>query len=80
LSLMTYSCILGWVCLLWPHDSSQLLLASLNALQANLFKKKGGSPEKEWWNNMKVKAVVIGILIVLGLVIWLSICHRLVCH
>lgn len=54
---------------------------SSDVLQANMFKKKGGEiRKKEWWNNMKVKAVVIGILIVLALVIWLSICHGFVCH
>lgn len=34
---------------------------------------------KMWYNNLKVKGVVIGLLVILALVIWLSICHGFTC-
>ncbi|KAL8162809.1 hypothetical protein V2J09_014298 [Rumex salicifolius] len=34
---------------------------------------------KMWYKNMKVKIIVIGILLMLALIIWLSICHGFNC-
>eukprot|EP00897_Mesotaenium_endlicherianum_P010603 jgi/Mesen1/9571/ME000065S08998 len=48
--------------------------------QAQNFQRQGQQiRRKMWYQNMKIKMVVIGILVVLGLVIWLSICHGFTC-
>ncbi|KAJ0093037.1 hypothetical protein Patl1_25082 [Pistacia atlantica] len=31
--------------------------------------------QKMWYQNMKIKLVVLGILLALVLIIWLSVCH-----
>ncbi|CAI5474074.1 unnamed protein product [Closterium sp. Yama58-4] len=55
--------------------------ADVLSTQASQFKKQGTEIKKKmWWENMKVKAVVIGILVVLALIIWLSICHGFTCQ
>ncbi|CAH9071779.1 unnamed protein product [Cuscuta europaea] len=47
---------------------------------AKQFKKQGTEiRRKMWYQNMKVKLVVLGILILLVLVIWLSVCHGFNC-
>lgn len=48
--------------------------------QAQQFKKAGTKiRRKMWYQNMKIKLVVLGILLLLVLVIWLSICHGFDC-
>ncbi|KAK1425359.1 hypothetical protein QVD17_20710 [Tagetes erecta] len=61
-------------------------LATLNDKAENLrdsaqqFKKAGTKiRRKMWYQNMKIKLVVLGILLLLVLVIWLSICHGFDC-
>ncbi|XP_028115116.1 vesicle-associated membrane protein 724-like [Camellia sinensis] len=47
---------------------------------AQEFKKKGTQiRRKMWYQNMKIKVVVLGILLLLVLVIWLSVCHGFDC-
>ncbi|CAH9117807.1 unnamed protein product [Cuscuta epithymum] len=47
---------------------------------AKQFKKQGTEiRRKMWYQNMKVKLVVLGILVFLVLVIWLSVCHGFNC-
>ncbi|KAM7467093.1 hypothetical protein LguiB_014655 [Lonicera macranthoides] len=47
---------------------------------AQEFKKKGTQiRRKMWYQNMKIKLVVLGVLLLLVLVIWLSICHGFDC-
>ncbi|PON80346.1 Synaptobrevin [Parasponia andersonii] len=48
--------------------------------QALQYKSKGTQiRRKMWYQNMKIKLVVLGILLLLVLVIWLSICHGFDC-
>lgn len=48
--------------------------------QAQEFKNKGTKiRRKMWYQNMKIKLVVLGILLFLVLVIWLSVCHGFNC-
>ncbi|KAL1334807.1 hypothetical protein HN51_063768 [Arachis hypogaea] len=48
--------------------------------QAQDFRKKGTQiRRKMWYQNMKIKLVVLGILLFLVLVIWLSVCHGFSC-
>ncbi|GAB4851273.1 hypothetical protein Ancab_030569 [Ancistrocladus abbreviatus] len=47
---------------------------------AQEFKKKGTAiRRKMWYQNMKIKLVVLGILLILVLIIWISICHGFDC-
>ncbi|VFQ64658.1 unnamed protein product [Cuscuta campestris] len=47
---------------------------------AKQFKKQGTEiRRKMWYQNMKIKLVVLGIIIFLVLVIWLSVCHGFSC-
>ncbi|KAK4372583.1 hypothetical protein RND71_007967 [Anisodus tanguticus] len=47
---------------------------------AQEFKKKGTQiRRKMWYQNMKIKLVVLGIILFLVLIIWLSICHGFNC-
>ncbi|XP_027330208.1 vesicle-associated membrane protein 724 isoform X2 [Abrus precatorius] len=48
--------------------------------QAQEFRKKGTQVHRKmWYQNMKIKLVVLGILLLLVLVIWLSVCHGFNC-
>ncbi|KAL2339041.1 hypothetical protein Fmac_013487 [Flemingia macrophylla] len=48
--------------------------------QAQVFRKKGTQVRRKmWYQNMKIKLVVLGILLLLVLVIWLSVCHGFNC-
>lgn len=48
--------------------------------QADNFQKQGKQLRRKMWlQNMKVKLVVLGIVIILILIIWLSICHGFKC-
>ncbi|KAM6545187.1 hypothetical protein CsatB_025923 [Cannabis sativa] len=48
--------------------------------QAQQYKSKGTQiRRKMWYQNMKIKLVVLGVLLLLVLVIWLSICHGFNC-
>lgn len=48
--------------------------------QAQEFKKKGTQVRRKmWYQNMKIKLVVLGILLLLILIIWLSVCHGFNC-
>ncbi|KAK7387895.1 hypothetical protein VNO78_22693 [Psophocarpus tetragonolobus] len=48
--------------------------------QAQEFRKKGTQVRRKmWYQNMKIKLVVLGILLLLILVIWLSVCHGFNC-
>ncbi|XP_061349095.1 vesicle-associated membrane protein 724 isoform X1 [Gastrolobium bilobum] len=48
--------------------------------QAQEFRNKGTQiRRKMWYQNMKIKLVVLGILLFLVLVIWLSVCHGFNC-
>ncbi|KAL5701204.1 hypothetical protein ACHQM5_026567 [Ranunculus cassubicifolius] len=48
--------------------------------QAQEFKKQGTQVRRKmWYQNMKIKLVVLGILLILVLVIWLSVCHGFDC-
>ncbi|KAJ7546646.1 hypothetical protein O6H91_08G048800 [Diphasiastrum complanatum] len=49
--------------------------------QADNFQRQGRQlRRKMWMQNMKVKLIVLGIIIVLILIIWLSVCHGFKCH
>eukprot|EP00249_Psilotum_nudum_P005070 c18547_g1_i1 orf=407-1072(-) len=49
--------------------------------QADNFQKQGKQLRRKMWlQNMKVKLVVLGIVIILILIIWLSVCHGFKCH
>ncbi|PPD66524.1 hypothetical protein GOBAR_DD36600 [Gossypium barbadense] len=48
--------------------------------QAQAYKNQGTKiHRKMWYQNMKIKMVVLGILLLLVLVIWVSVCHRFDC-
>ncbi|GAV74894.1 Synaptobrevin domain-containing protein/Longin domain-containing protein [Cephalotus follicularis] len=48
--------------------------------EAQVYKEKGTQlRRKMWYQNMKIKLVVLGILLLLVLIIWLSICHGFNC-
>lgn len=48
--------------------------------QAQDFRKQGTQVRRKmWYHNMKIKLVVLGILLFLVLVIWLSVCHGFNC-
>ncbi|KAH6809126.1 vesicle-associated membrane protein 726 [Perilla frutescens var. frutescens] len=48
--------------------------------QAQDFRAQGTKlKRKMWFENMKIKLIVLGILILLGLVVWISICHGFKC-
>lgn len=68
-------CLAGWF----------LLILGLNFFgcfwQATRFQVQGKALHKKmWWENLRAKAVIIGILIALALIIWLSVCHGFVCN
>ncbi|PSS18212.1 Vesicle-associated membrane protein [Actinidia chinensis var. chinensis] len=47
---------------------------------AQEFKKQGTQiRRKMWYQNMKIKLVVLGILLMLILIIWVSVCHGFDC-
>jgi hypothetical protein len=49
--------------------------------QADVFQRQGKRlRRKMWFQNMKVKLIVLAIIVVIAIVIWLSICHGFVCH
>ncbi|KAJ7520517.1 hypothetical protein O6H91_19G008900 [Diphasiastrum complanatum] len=49
--------------------------------QADNFQRQGRQLRRKMWlQNMKVKLIVLGIIIVLILIIWLSVCHGFKCH
>jgi hypothetical protein len=49
--------------------------------QADVFQRQGKRlRRKMWFENMKVKLIVLAIIVVIAIVIWLSICHGFVCH
>jgi len=49
--------------------------------QADNFQKQGKQLRRRlWMQNMKVKLVVLGIIILLILIIWLSVCHGFKCN
>ncbi|KAJ4969144.1 hypothetical protein NE237_015845 [Protea cynaroides] len=48
--------------------------------QAQDFKKQGTKIQRKmWYQNMKIKVVVLGVLLLLVLVIWVSVCHGFDC-
>ncbi|XP_042516478.1 vesicle-associated membrane protein 724-like [Macadamia integrifolia] len=48
--------------------------------QAQDFKKQGTKIQRKmWYQNMKIKLVVLGILLLLVLVIWVSVCNGFNC-
>ncbi|KAF5736980.1 hypothetical protein HS088_TW14G01135 [Tripterygium wilfordii] len=48
--------------------------------QAQEYKKQGTQVRRKmWYQNMKIKLVVFGILLLLVLIIWLSVCHGFDC-
>lgn len=48
--------------------------------QAQDFRAQGTKLKKKMWlENMKIKLIVLGILIALALLIWLSVCHGFKC-
>ncbi|KAI4364433.1 hypothetical protein MLD38_020526 [Melastoma candidum] len=48
--------------------------------QAQAYRKQGTQiRRKMWYQNMKIKLVVLGILLLLVLVIWVSVCHGFNC-
>ncbi|CAN7110327.1 unnamed protein product [Brassica rapa subsp. narinosa] len=48
--------------------------------QAQEYKKQGTQVRRKlWYQNMKIKLVVLGILLLLVLIIWLSVCHGFNC-
>ncbi|KAG4131849.1 hypothetical protein ERO13_D09G240500v2 [Gossypium hirsutum] len=48
--------------------------------QAQAYKNQGTKiHRKMWYQNMKIKMVVLGILLLLVLVIWVSVCHGFDC-
>ncbi|KAJ6852633.1 vesicle-associated membrane protein 724-like [Iris pallida] len=48
--------------------------------QAQDFRKQGTRVRRRmWYQNMKIKLVVLGVLLFLVLVIWLSVCHGFNC-
>ncbi|MBA0830954.1 hypothetical protein Goarm_015447, partial [Gossypium armourianum] len=48
--------------------------------QAQAYKNQGTKiRRKMWYQNMKIKMVVLGILLLLVLVIWVSVCHGFDC-
>ncbi|KAL5996057.1 hypothetical protein ACLOJK_026130 [Asimina triloba] len=52
----------------------------LRSQVAQSFKKQGTKiRRKMWYKNMKIKIVVLGVLLLLVLVIWLSVCHGFDC-
>jgi vesicle-associated membrane protein 72 len=51
------------------------------SLQADNFQRQGKQlRRKMWFQNFKVKLIVLAIIIVIILIIYLSICHGFVCH
>ncbi|PKI33924.1 hypothetical protein CRG98_045687 [Punica granatum] len=59
-------------------EVKSIMLENIDKAQA--YKKQGTQiRRKMWYQNMKIKLVVLGILLVLVLVIWLSICHGFDC-
>ena len=50
------------------------------ALQADNFQRQGKQlRRKMWFQNMKVKLIVLAIIIVIIIIIWLSICRGFTC-
>ncbi len=48
--------------------------------QAKVYKEQGNEiKRKMWYQNMKIKLVVIVILLLIGLIVWLSICGGFNC-
>lgn len=48
--------------------------------QAQSFKKQGTQMRRKmWYQNMKIKLVVLGIILLLVLVIWVSVCQGFDC-
>lgn len=49
-------------------------------IQAQEFKKKGVKiRRKTWLQNMKIKLVVLGILLLLVIIVWVSVCQGFDC-
>jgi hypothetical protein len=49
--------------------------------QADNFQRQGKQlRRKMWFQNFKVKLIVLAIIIVVILIIYLSICHGFICH
>lgn len=58
-----------------------VVLTAIYALQADNFQRQGRQlRRKMWFQNMKVKLIVLAIIIVIAIIIWLSICRGFVCH
>lgn len=52
-----------------------------HCLQAQDFKQQGTKVRRKMWlQNMKIKLIVLGIIIVLILIIVLSVCHGFKCN
>ncbi|KAL1548363.1 vesicle-associated membrane protein 721-like protein [Salvia divinorum] len=48
--------------------------------QAQDFKAKGTKLKRNmWFENMKIKLIVLGLLILIALIIWVSVCHGFKC-
>jgi hypothetical protein len=55
-----------------------LNLCQMRGIQAQEFKKQGVKiHRKTWLQNMKIKLVILGILLLLVLIVWVSVCARL---
>ena len=53
---------------------------SLSCVQAEAFQKKGRQlRNKMWWQNCRMKLIVLGVVLLLGLVIFLLVCFTGVC-
>lgn len=61
------------------YYSSVIMLDMFN-FQAQGFKKQGTRIRKKMWlQNMKIKLVVLGILLFLVVIIWVSVCRGFDC-
>ncbi|ERN17011.1 vesicle-associated membrane protein 724 isoform X1 [Amborella trichopoda] len=48
--------------------------------QAQQFQKQGTNLRRKlWFQNMKIKLVILGVLLLLVLIIWVSVCHGFKC-
>ncbi|XVF66237.1 hypothetical protein PTKIN_Ptkin10aG0019300 [Pterospermum kingtungense] len=55
-------------------------IEKLLKVKAQAYRKQGTQiRRKMWYQNMKIKLVVLGILLLLILIIWLSVCHGFKC-
>eukprot|EP00850_Spirogloea_muscicola_P012899 SM000085S23249 [mRNA] locus=s85:183998:185686:- [translate_table: standard] len=49
--------------------------------QADNFQRQGRQlRSKMWWQNMKIKLVILAILVAIGIIIWVSVCHGFSCN